>query len=267
MHKDSGYRLSIFILVVLVIVEGFFLLRLLKAPVTRAVRPKPKPAAAVIKGRIAIVLDDWGYSLNNEAVLARIKYPLTLSVLPNLPYSVAIVEEAHRLGLEAILHLPMEPHEKYRLEHNTILTTMDDAVITGIMAQDLQAFPGIKGVSNHQGSRATEDPRTMKVVFTELKNRGFYFLDSVVSARSVALNLARNMKIGFARRDVFLDNSDDPEYIKAQLQKLKVKARVSGKAIGIGHDRKATLQVLEEMMPLFAQEGYRFVFVSELAYQ
>ncbi|HTY45655.1 MAG TPA: divergent polysaccharide deacetylase family protein [Patescibacteria group bacterium] len=267
MHKDSAYRLSIFFLLILVVVEGFFLLRLLKPPAARAVKPKPRPAAAVAKGKIAIVLDDWGYNLNNEAVLARIKYPLTLSVLPNLPYSVAISEKARRLGFETILHLPMEPHEKYRLEHNTILTTMDEAAITGIMAQDLREFPGIKGISNHQGSKATEDPRTMKIIFAELKNRGLYFLDSVVSAHSVCSGLARSMKIGFARRDVFLDNSDNPEYIKAQLQKLKAKARSAGYAIGIGHDRKNTLQVLEEMMPLFAQEGYTFVFVSELAWQ
>ena len=40
-----------------------------------------------IKGRIAIVLDDWGYSLNNLRSVDEIEYPLTLAILPNLPYS------------------------------------------------------------------------------------------------------------------------------------------------------------------------------------
>jgi polysaccharide deacetylase 2 family uncharacterized protein YibQ len=39
---------------------------------------------------------------------------------------------------------------------------------------------------------------------------------------------------------------------------------VYGQAIGIGHDRKITLEVLKEVMPSIEKEGYKFVFVSEL---
>jgi len=37
-----------------------------------------------------------------------------------------------------------------------------------------------------------------------------------------------------------------------------------GHAIGIGHDRKVTLEVLKEVMPELDREGFKFVFVSEL---
>jgi len=37
-----------------------------------------------------------------------------------------------------------------------------------------------------------------------------------------------------------------------------------GQAIGIGHDRKNTLKVLKEQLPRLAEEGYQFVFVSEV---
>jgi polysaccharide deacetylase 2 family uncharacterized protein YibQ len=219
------------------------------------------------KGRIAIVIDDCGYSLNNLAVIEGIGIPLSASVLPGLTYSAVIARQLHARGWEVILHLPMEPKEKYRLEKNTILTSLNEEKIRSIINRDLKDIIYAKGVSNHMGSRATEDTKTMQAVFRILKGRGMYFLDSLVSARSVCRGLARKMKLSFAQRDVFLDNRQDAVYIRRQLDKLKLKAKSQKYAIGIGHDRRLTLAVLKEAIPQLQQEGYRFVFVSELAHK
>jgi hypothetical protein len=159
----------------------------------------------------------------------------------------------------------MEPHEKYRLEQNTILTSMDEATIKEILRQDLANVPYVKGVSNHMGSKATEDIRIMRIIFNELKRSHLYFLDSLVSSESVGFDLANERRVAFSKRDVFLDNEEEPEYIKGQIRKLKTRAMVYSRAIGIGHDHKVTLEVLKEVMPQMAKEGYKFVFVSELA--
>lgn len=257
MRKDTKYKIAVGILVVLVIMEGLIIVG----------RKKPQRARVVparIQGRIAIVLDDWGYNLNNLPIIEQIKYPLTCSVLPHLSYSGRVAEELHSRGFEVILHLPMEPREKYRLEKNTILTSFGAEQIQGILDGDLESIVYAKGVSNHMGSRATEDEKTMGVVFKELKNRKLYFLDSLVSAHSVASGLARKMGLPYAKRDVFLDNQNDAGYIKGQILVLVSRARARGSAIGIGHDRKTTLEVLKEVMPQIEKEGFRFVFVSEL---
>ncbi|MCM8780086.1 MAG: divergent polysaccharide deacetylase family protein, partial [Candidatus Omnitrophica bacterium] len=60
------------------------------------------------------------------------------------------------------------------------------------------------------------------------------------------------------------DNESDPAYIRAQLQELKDLAQSRGWAIGIGHARKATLEVLKEEMPKLQKEGFKFVKISEL---
>lgn len=257
-NNKNYYRIAVIILSALVLIESILLFSLRKPPVKKPVKPE------AIKGKIAFVLDDWGYSLNNIPVLEQIKYPLTVSVLPNLPYSGKVAREAEARGLEVILHLPIEPHEKYRMEADTILVSMDEAAITGIIDRDLANVTGARGVSNHMGSKGTEDVRTMSVIFRELKRKGMFFMDSVVSPDSVCLDLAHKMHIGFARRDIFIDNQSEPDYIKGQIYKLKTRARVYGQAIGIGHDRKNTLEVLKEVMPQLEKEGYRFVFVSEL---
>lgn len=255
------YKIIILILSAAVIAQALLITRLW------LMRPKKiykAPPVAALKGKIAVVIDDWGYNLNNLAVLEEIKYPLTLAVLPNLPYTQTVSRKAHNLGLEVILHLPLEPSEKIRLERNTVMVSMDEKTIRGIVSDDLKSVAYAKGVSNHMGSSATKDTRTMSAVFSELKKRGLYFLDSYVSGDSVCFAASRKMKIGFAARDVFLDNTEDAQYIRGQVYELKARARARGFAIGIGHDRRVTLQVLKEVMPELEKEGYKFVFVSQL---
>jgi len=248
--------IAIIIIIFIIIIAWIFVL---------TGRPKQiKKIKVPIKGRIAIVLDDWGYNLNDAYTLEQIKYPLTAAVLPNDKYSKSVCEELHSKGFEIILHLPMEPEEKYGLEKNTIMVSSTKQEIMDILDKDLANVVYAKGVSNHMGSRATRDTNTMGIIFGELKNRGIYFLDSYVTSKSICQELARKMNLPIVKRDVFLDNTENREYIKKQIYKLKAKARARGFAVGIGHDRKVTLEVLKEVMPEIAKEGYRFVYLSEL---
>ena len=258
MENNRFLKLAVGILTLIVVIETAALVGSWRAKIKKPVRP----AAAL--GKIALVLDDWGYSLNNVELLRQVRVPLTLSVLPALSFSGRIVQEARGPARELILHLPMEPHEKGGLEKNTILTSMSETEIAAIVAEDLAPLSGVRGVNNHMGSRATEDVRVMTVVFKELKKRNMYFLDSYVTPRSVCKDLARQMHLEFARRDVFIDNQSDPVSIRQQLLKLKARALTYGFAIGIGHDRPHTLAVLAQMVPQFEQEGIQFVFVSDL---
>ena len=256
--KNLSYKITIGVLLLVIIILGVFI------AITRPKKPAKIPAAITVKGRIAIVLDDWGYNMNNLYIIDQIKYPLTASILPNLNYSRQVAEELHNRGFRIILHLPMEPYEKYRLEKNTILTTMDEQTISKIIDEDLADIVYADGASNHMGSAATEDARTMGIVFKELKKKHIFFLDSFVTSKSVCFNLARKIGMETARRDVFLDNIEEAGYIKQQIYKLKLRAKSKGYAIGIGHDRKITLQVLKEIMPQLEKEGFKFVLLSEL---
>lgn len=217
-------------------------------------------------GRIAIVLDDWGYSVNNLKFVKEIREPLTLAILPGRAYSGFIAQAAAELGKEVILHLPLEPHQentKYSLEPDTILTTMPKAQVAKILENDIKSVQGIKGVSNHMGSYATENKPLMKIIFLELKKRKLYFLDSF-TGKTVGKDLAREMGVFYARRQVFLDNENEPSYILGQIELLAKIAAQTGFAIGIGHDRSSTLEVLVRAMPDLRKQGYKFVYVSEL---
>ncbi len=219
--------------------------------------------------KVGIVIDDFGYNLNNLDALFKIKLPVTLAILPNLKYSRRVLEEAKHRRYETILHMPMEPKlgaedNQIKLEQKTILVKMSREEILETLRQAIESLPGIKGVSNHMGSKATSDYRVMKTVLSELKKEDLYFLDSLVTNRSLCRRVSREVEIGFAERDVFLDGNLDPEYIRNQFNRLIGIAKEKKEAVGICHDRQNTISVLKEMMPYFKKQGVKFVFLSEL---
>ncbi len=239
----------------------------IKAPV---VSQEEKPAVEIPliddnAPKIAIVLDDWGYNLNNLPALKEIHVPMTLAILPHLRFSAQISNNLAGKDYEIILHMPMEAHNHtIRAEEKTIYTSMSNEEIREILKGAIASIPNLKGISNHMGSQATEDPRVMKVVMEELRKEKLYFLDSVVTSQSVAEETSRQVGISFAKRSVFLDNHLDAEYIKGQLLKTAESARRNGSVIAIGHDRGVTLKVIQEVAPKLREEGIQFVYVSQL---
>jgi uncharacterized protein len=266
---NRGYKITIGILVLVIICQGIYIFTRgpaapARKPARITVAPRIRKPVPVTRGTIAIVLDDWGYNLSNLPVIEEIPYPLTIAVLPNLAYSQKVASALHEKGFEIILHCPMEPLQKVPLEKNTILTAMNSQTIKSILDNNLSIFPYMRGISNHMGSRVTEDTRTMQIIMSELKSKKLYFLDSFVTSGSVAESEAFRSGVSFVKRDIFLDNQADPQYIRQQILKLASRARQHGYAVGIGHDRKNTLEVLRQVMPEVAREGYRFVYLSEL---
>ena len=238
--------------------------------VVPAKRPAPVVALPAVpvkgSGKIAFIIDDWGYTTHNCHFLEEISLPVTVSVLPSLAHTQDIIDCAYRNGKEIMLHLPLEPQnntDEYPPDY-IIKTSMGDKKMERIVNNVLDRMPHIVGVNNHMGSKATEDERTMAIVFTQLKKRGLFFVDSKVTAKSICWPLARKMGIPFTQRDIFLDNKNDREHITEQLNQLVQKAQKRGVAVAIGHDRELTLQVLKENIPLLKAQGYKIVTVKEL---
>lgn len=237
------------------------------APVPAPRPPAPAPGAFPAgRGKIAIVLDDWGYSLKQVPELTAIRAPLTVAVLPGLPHSAEVAREAARRGHEVILHMPMEamnPGEP-REEGRTILKGMGRSEILQLLDRSLATVPLAEGISNHQGSKVTSDPGSMEVVLRETKRRGLYFLDSFVTSQSVCAEVARKVKVPFARRAVFLDNEESVPQIRERLSELAQEAAEKGAVVGIGHDRPVTMETLRQAVPELEEAGYTLVPVSEL---
>jgi len=219
------------------------------------------------KGTIAIIIDDVGYRPPDVSMeFVELPCAVTLAILPNHRGAGArVAKAAIEHGHEVMLHLPMEPsNDEIPLEPKTILTTMNDAQIRKLTQEHIDAVPGVIGVNNHMGSKATDDPRVMNAVMDVLETNRLFFVDSRTSANSVAEDVARTRGVLTGRRHVFLDNENDTARIIEMLREAARIAARDGFAIAIGHDREGTYAALEQYLPVLEREGYRIAPVREV---
>jgi len=105
----------------------------------------------------------------------------------------------------------------------------------------------------------------MKAVLSVLKKRKLFFLDSLTSSKSIAYNTAKSVGVGAVRNNLFLDaETNDPDVIEKRLRRLLAIAKRNGHAVGIGHPKKWTLEVLQKSKAMIEQSGVQLVFVSDL---
>jgi len=264
------------VLALAVVIEAFFLLarpfktitiiEKTQEPAVEYKEPELKQTPESIVGYIAIIIDDWGYNSRLCNALSDIDIPLAVSILPSLKQSSRIAQCAYRYGKTIMVHLPLEPHsmhEKYP-EDYVIETSMEEKKIRQILKDAIDSVPYTAGINNHMGSKATEDPHLMRIIFSELKDGGLFFADSLVTSNSVCSDLAHQMRLPFAKRDVFIDNESERSYIEGQLEQLAKKAKRKGFALGIGHARRLTLQIIREQIPLLEKQGFQFISVKDL---
>jgi hypothetical protein len=201
--------------------------------------------------RVAIIIDDVGYDRSLAEKFIDLNAALTLAILPNSPHQQTIARMAQAQGLEIMLHLPMEPLEYPDVNPGpgALLTSMSPDELIAALEENLQAVPYVKGVNNHMGSKLTAQSEQVYQVFSVLKRRGLYFIDSRTTEASVCQPSARLLQIPFAQRDVFLDHVQDAAFIRRQIQELVRLAKRKGEALGIAHPHPTTYAVLKEMLP------------------
>ena len=221
----------------------------------REVVPPPPPITRikpVVNGiPVAIIIDDVGYDQKMAEGFLALDIPLTFSVLPMGTFNNSIINKAIQKDVEIMLHLPMEPgnYPSVNPGPGALLSSMSpDELITQLNA-NLDRVPGVKGVNNHMGSKLTASSEQMRQIFTILKKRELFFVDSRTSADTLCRPSAELLQLPFAERDVFIDHEQTPAFIKQQLKLLIGRAIRQGYAIGIAHPHPVTLRVLKEMLP------------------
>ena len=213
--------------------------------------PKPKPPIKDKLPLVAIIVDDLGYDKNIAKNLSRLSSNLTFSILPHSPFQKSIVRLSKNQGIETMLHLPMEPVEYPEVDPGpgTLLTSMSPDQLIRQLNENLKVLPDVKGVNNHMGSKMTAESGQIYQIFSILKKRNLYFVDSRTTAQTLCKPSARLLQIQFAQRDIFLDHLQEAQFIRKQIKKLIRIAQRNGYAVGIGHPYPITYEVLREMLP------------------
>jgi len=145
----------------------------------------------------------------------------------------------------------MEPNEYPRVNPGpgTLLVAMTPDELLTELKKDLDGVPYVRGANNRMGSKMTAREAQMNQIFTILKKRRLFFIDSRTTTETLARHSALLLKVPFAERDVFIDHRADAGFIRGQIKRLVKIAHKNGRAVGIGHPRGITYRILHDMLP------------------
>ncbi|MCY4352579.1 MAG: divergent polysaccharide deacetylase family protein, partial [Gemmatimonadetes bacterium] len=219
-----------------------------------------------IAGRIAIVIDDFGYQEQNLVLsFCELPQPITFSIFPGEKHTAWIAQQAIEKNHGVMVHLPMEPIDYPARDPgpNAIFSDYAPEKIAELTQNALASVPYAKGMNNHMGSRITQNFEAMKAVLQVVKRWNFFFIDSVTSPQSMAYAIARDMGIPSDRNALFLDIVEDEDAVVKRLYRLAARARHEGTVIGIGHAKPNTLHALQRMLPELTEQGFVFVLAEE----
>ncbi len=217
------------------------------------------------KPQVAIIIDDMGYNEKIGESLIRLPHDLTFSFLPYAPFTAKLEKMAFLEGKTVMLHLPLEPKDK-NLDPGPGTMYLDDLPLQDhFFQQNLSMVPHAPGINNHMGSRYTESESGMRTLLNLISARRLFFIDSFTSPSSRGFEMAQELGLRSARRNIFLDNIQDSGEICQQLSRLTTLAGEEGKAIGIAHPHQETLDAISSCIQAVEQVA-DLVGVEMLAY-
>lgn len=206
-------------------------------------------ACSAQAGKLALVIDDFGYRPAQENKVLQLPPQISVAVLPDATHAREMAEKAHQRGHEVLIHLPMAPLSKQPLEKNTLRPDMSSEEIARIIHDAVTKVPYAVGLNNHMGSAMTSSLPGMQKVMQVLNHYNFYFLDSMTIASSQSTRAAEGTSVKVVKRRVFLDDTQNEADIRKQFLRAVHLAQRDGSAIAIGHPHPTTVKVLQQMLP------------------
>ncbi len=233
------------------------------APPPRTQPPVPPrtPMPTGTRPRLVIIIDDVAHARQLKAIRV-LPWHITPSIFPPSEIASSSPKLARHLK-HYMVHLPMQSgSEAMNRMKGMLFANASAATIEARVKEIRHLFPTAKYINNHTGSVFTANPKAMKTLYAQLRKRGFSFVDSRTTAKSVVRPIARSYGDPYIARDVFIDNTQQVAAILKQLKKAVRIAKKRGYAIAIGHPHKATMKALRQAEPIL--KGVQTVYIDEL---
>lgn len=211
------------------------------------------------KPKLAIIIDDMA----NKEQVKELK-ALHLKLNPSFFPSHTLHPNTPKLAKEFEFYMVHLPLKALSFQNKMSVLSPEDSEeeIEKTIAKIKGEFKNLKFINNHTGSLFTSDEEAMRKLYKALDKHHLSFVDSKTIHNSKAHKIAKEMQKIYIKRDVFLDNEDDVDYVKNQLLSAVNLAQKRGYAIAIGHPKKNTFKALKESKELL--KSVDLVYLSEL---
>lgn len=217
--------------------------------------------------RIALIIDDIGFSQSRAREFLGLGIPITFSILPRLEMTRDLAFEIREKGHEIMLHQPMEPYDPHMDPGpGALYLGFPGDKIDSIIEENIDSVPFAVGVNNHMGSKFTECQKEINDALRVINRVRLFFIDSLTTSHSMAYRTARKLHMPSAFRNVFLDNIPNESAIHYQLHNLIKCAFKFGHAIGIGHPYPETARALGRFLGDFKKSGVSLVHASQILF-
>ena len=212
------------------------------------------------QARLAIIIDDMS-SKEQVRALKNTGLKLNPSFFPrdkNHPNTHNYAKEFDFF----MVHLPLAALNFKNEEIQTLKPHQSQEQISAKIQSIKNDFKDLKFINNHTGSLFTSDANAMRKLFLALDNFDLIFVDSLTTNSSKVRTVARDFNQTYIKRDIFLDNYDDLNYIKKQIKKAVNLAKKNGFAIAIAHPKKNTFKALMQSKDVLNE--VKLVYLSEI---
>ncbi|MDR2021238.1 MAG: divergent polysaccharide deacetylase family protein [Treponema sp.] len=217
------------------------------------------------KGVLVFMIDDAGNNLRELEPFLQFPGPLTIAVLPGLPYSAEAARRIRAAGKEVFLHQPMEAVGGQDPGPGAIYTGMSPGEIRAVVERNLAEVGPVAGMNNHQGSKITMDETAMEIILSLCREHRIRFLDSRTTAETAAPAAAKRLGLKIGERDVFLDNIQERASMIRSVEEGLERAERKGTAVMIGHTWSPALApVLTGLYPGLLEQGYTLSTASRI---
>jgi len=215
--------------------------------------------------KVAIIVDDLGPDLMTYSKIFKIKYPLTLSIMPAMTKTKWVVKNIPTSNFEILIHFPWEAISK-KVDNYPIRISsgMKTTKIKKMIKSAVLENPRAVGINNHMGSLISTNKDILDIFMADIKGRDLFFVDSMTVRGSKAALIARKKSIKTISNSFFLDHQNKEKSFRKSFRLMVRKAVKNGSTVAICHaNRSVSVRLLPELMRIYSKD-VDFVFVSTL---
>jgi hypothetical protein len=227
----------------------------------------PPPVVVSDKLILCIIVDDFG-NFDGPLVDAfcQLDPAVTFAILPGLPFTKSTMEKAVKSGREVIVHIPMEAENpNVNPGSNAIFARMSDREIYDLVRSYFREIHHARGANQHMGSLVTADRRAMRAALRFLSENDYFFIDSRTTSETVAREIAREYRIPFEERNMFLDAPENTDAIlRERIEDLRKYRDTKKRVLVITHCHdRGRLDRLKTFIEEAKKMGYELVPASQ----
>ncbi len=218
--------------------------------------------------RIAILVSGLGRSsAATEAAIQGLPGGVSLAFSPYADDLDHWMRLARAAGHEVLLNLPMEPENYPDIDPGpkTLLTSLPAQQNLARLDWALSRVTGYVGVADYLGARFTASRRDVTPVLEAIQRRGLIFVDSRMTAHSLAPEIAQAIGLPWTAGTRFLDEPQvSRDAIDAKLRELESAARIQHVALGIGSPYPVTLERIAAWAESLEDKGFTLAPVTAI---